>query len=127
MALQDADVDRGDAIEWLAQRLAAPQPGGLHLIYHTIAWQYFPLDRQSRGRQIIEAAGYTASDKAPLAWLGMEADGRAEGAALNLRLWPGDIHLPLGRADFHGQWVDWTCASNSLQSNASAFPAGAAV
>lgn len=22
--------------------------------------------------------------------------------------WPGDRHIPLGRIDFHGRWVDWT-------------------
>ena len=120
MALQDAKVDRGDAIDWLAQRLAAPQPGYLHLIYHTIAWQYFPADRQFRGREMIEAAGSAATDETPLGWLGMEADGRTDGAALRLSLWPGDIHLELGRADFHGQWVDWT-------SGALAFSPGAAI
>jgi hypothetical protein len=30
------------------------------------------------------------------------------GAALTLRLWPGDIRLALGRADFHGRWVQWS-------------------
>jgi hypothetical protein len=114
MALQDAQVDRGDAVDWLARRLAAPQPGRLHLIYHTIAWQYFPADRQVRGREMIEAAGSASTDETPLVWLGMEADRRSDGAALSLRLWPGDISLDLGQADFHGQWVDWTCASNSL-------------
>ena len=40
----------------------------------------------------------------------METDGDktgAVGAALTLRLWPGDITLGLGRADFHGRWVRW--------------------
>jgi hypothetical protein len=27
--------------------------------------------------------------------------------ALTLRLWPDDLHIPLGRADFHGRWVIW--------------------
>jgi len=26
---------------------------------------------------------------------------------LTLRLWPDDLHIPLGRADFHGRWVIW--------------------
>jgi hypothetical protein len=26
---------------------------------------------------------------------------------VTLRLWPGDKTLDLGRADFHGRWVDW--------------------
>ena len=38
----------------------------------------------------------------------MEADGLSPGAALTLTLWPGGETIPLGRADFHGRWVDWT-------------------
>jgi hypothetical protein len=38
----------------------------------------------------------------------MEADAGAEGAGLRLRLWPGDLDLAMGRAGFHGQWVNWS-------------------
>jgi hypothetical protein len=37
----------------------------------------------------------------------MEADDRPGSAALTLRLWPGDHRLSMGRADFHGRWVEW--------------------
>ncbi len=105
---QDAPVDQGDAIDWLADRLARPAPSGqLHLIYHTVAWQYFPDAAQARGTALIEAAGAAATDDAPLAWLAMEADGASPGAGLALRLWPGDQRINLGRACFHGRWVDW--------------------
>lgn len=107
IAAQEAPVDRGDAIDWLETRLAAPRAGHLHLIYHTVAWQYFPPDSQSRGTALIEQAGRSASAEAPLAWLAMENDGGEDGAALTLRLWPGDLRLTLGRADFHGRWVRW--------------------
>lgn len=110
MALQVEQVDEGDAVEWLAKRLAVPWPGCLHLIYHSITWQYFPANRQASGRAIIEAAGAAATNEAPLAWLAMEADDGPKGAALTIRLWPGDIRLSLGRADFHGQWVEWACS-----------------
>lgn len=103
--------DRGDAVGWLEARLAPPRPGQLHLIFHTIAWQYFPAKAQARGRALIEAAGARASPDAPLAWLGYEADGAEPGAGLTLRLWPGDLTLALGRADFHGRWVDWHAPS----------------
>lgn len=106
IAAQAAPVDRADAIDWLADRLAAPAAGQLHLIYHTVAWQYFPQAAQDRGRALIEAAGARASTDRPLAWLGMENDGGA-GAALTLRLWPGDLTIALGRADFHGRWLRW--------------------
>lgn len=99
-------VAQGDAIDWLAHRLPH-QSGQLHLIYSTVAWQYFPADKQTQGTAMIQAAGETASTGSPLAWFGMETDGAQPGAALTLRLWPEDITIPLGRADFHGRWVDW--------------------
>jgi hypothetical protein len=108
LTLPPAPVDRADAIDWLQGRLTDPREGRLHMIYHTIAWQYFPAGTQARGRRMIEDAGASATDTAPLAWLRMEADGQEPGAALDLRLWPGDRHIPLGRIDFHGRWVDWT-------------------
>ncbi|OSQ51386.1 DUF2332 domain-containing protein [Marivita geojedonensis] len=102
-----AEVDRGDAVDWLDRRLADAPEGQMHLIYHTIAWQYFPAERQATGTALIEAAGARATADAPLAWLRMEADGETRGASVTARLWPGDHHITLGRADFHGRWVDW--------------------
>ncbi|MBO9473479.1 DUF2332 domain-containing protein [Shimia sp. R10_1] len=107
IALQDAEVDAGDAIDWLEARVTAPQDGALHLIYSTVAWQYFPVEGQARGTKIMEAAGAQATEAEPLAWLSYEADSETRGAALTLRLWPGDVTIDLGRADFHGRWVDW--------------------
>lgn len=108
-------VAKSDAIDWLATRLA-PRPGHLHLIYHTVAWQYFPAHTQARGEALLAEAGARASPQAPLARFGMEADGTPDptpdgtpdGAALTLHLWPDDVTLNLGRADFHGRWVRWT-------------------
>ena len=107
LALPPAPVDRADAVDWLGPRLAAPNPGHLHLICHTIAWQYLPAAARAKGAAIIAEAGARATADAPLVWFGMEADGHAPGAALTLRCWPGDLSLSLGRADFHGRWVDW--------------------
>ncbi|MEJ6478401.1 MAG: DUF2332 domain-containing protein [Octadecabacter sp.] len=100
--------DMGDAVDWLEPRLTTPRNGHLHLIYHTVAWQYFPPTVQTRETELIMAAGARATDDAPIAWLGMEGDGSTPGAALTLRLWPGDgapIHL--ARVDYHGRWVNW--------------------
>jgi len=101
-----AAVDKGDAIDWLQRRLR-PKPQHLHLIFHTVAWQYFSLEVQERGLEMIEAAGEQATPEAPLAWFAMENGGDGEGAALTLRLWPGNRSFTLGRACFHGRWVDW--------------------
>jgi hypothetical protein len=99
--------DSGGAADWLGSRLDTRHPGHLHLIFHTVAWQYFPPEEQFRARNLIEAAGTRATPDAPLAWLGLEADGRQPGAGLCLRLWPGNRTILLGRADFHGRWIDW--------------------
>jgi hypothetical protein len=100
-------VAKGDAVDWLSTRMP-PLPGTLHLIYSTVAWQYFPQEKQDAGTALIETAGAMATQDTPLAWFGMENDGGAKGAALTVRLWPGNETITLGRADFHGRWVDWT-------------------
>ncbi|MEP0963141.1 MAG: DUF2332 family protein [Roseobacter sp.] len=108
--VMNAKIDRSDAIDWLEKRLIAAPEGNTHLIQHTVAWQYFPRDVQERGTKMIEAAGAKATTTRPLAWLSLESDGDTKGAigaALVLRLWPGDVTLSLGRADFHGRWVKW--------------------
>ncbi|RID92717.1 DUF2332 family protein [Gemmobacter lutimaris] len=107
LKVQSAMVDQADAVDWLEQRLATPRPGQLHLIYHTIAWQYFPAEAQARGSRLLEAAGTRATADAPVAWFGMEADDSAEGAGLRLRLWPDHLDMAIGRAGFHGQWIHW--------------------
>ncbi len=107
----EAQVEKGDAIQWLEARLATVPEGHLHIIQHTVAWQYFPGPAQRKGTALIEAAGARATPETPLAWMQMETDGDttgAVGAALTLRLWPGDVTLHLGRADFHGRWINWT-------------------
>lgn len=97
-------VDRGDAADWLKTRLQTRHDGALNLIFHTVAWQYFPPATQTRALAAMTAAG----DSAPVARLSMEADNQTPGAALTLALWPGGETILLGRADFHGRWVSWT-------------------
>jgi hypothetical protein len=101
-------IDRGDAADWLETRLQTRHPGALHLIFHTVAWQYFPPATQTRALAALDRAGATATTNAPLARLAMEADGQTPGAALTLTLWPGNQTISLGRADFHGRWLHWT-------------------
>ncbi|WP_299698801.1 DUF2332 family protein [uncultured Tateyamaria sp.] len=111
MSILSAQVDKGDAIDWLETRLASAPEGHMHMIQHTVAWQYFTKEKQDKGTALIEAVGANATPETPLAWMQMETDGDttgAIGAALTLRLWPGDVTLNLGRADFHGRWINWT-------------------
>ena len=107
LRLPPARVDQGDAADWLASRLAEDTTNHLHLVYHTIAWQYFPPQTDQRATRALEDAGAKASNDSPLAWLRMEGDTQSPGAGMSLRLWPGDHYFDLGRIDFHGRWVDW--------------------
>lgn len=100
-------VEKADAIGWLRHRLATPRPGMTHVIDHTIAWQYLPPAAKAEGEALIAEAGARATEAAPLARLQLEADGKPEGAALLLTLWPTGETREIGRADFHGRWVKW--------------------
>lgn len=100
-------VAAGDAAGWLQQQLARPAPGRLRMVYHTVAWQYFPPATAAACEATLQAAGAAARVDAPLAHVSMEADG-GRGAALHLRLWDGRAReWVLGRADFHGRWIEW--------------------
>lgn len=110
IALSQGRPARDDAAPWLARRLSSPRPGRLHVVYNTIAWQYFPPQTQAAALAALEAAGARATADAPLAHIAMEADGDPAGAALTARLWPGeDAGRPrlLARVDFHGRWIGW--------------------
>ncbi|SFR38897.1 DUF2332 domain-containing protein [Litoreibacter janthinus] len=110
LSLPRPRIDRADAADWLEARLSHTLSGSTHFLFHTIAWQYFPDAVQARCTRAIEAAADRATPDAPLAWFAMESDNGAggQGAKLTLRLWPGSLVLELGRADFHGRWVNWS-------------------
>ncbi|NPD20435.1 DUF2332 domain-containing protein [Alterinioella nitratireducens] len=107
IALATTRPARGDAAPWLEARLAPPCPGALHLVYNTIAWQYFPPETAARCEAALQDAGARATQHAPLAHLAMEADALGDGAALTVRLWPGGARKTLARVDFHGRWIKW--------------------
>jgi hypothetical protein len=100
-------VTRADAADWVAARFAAPYPGRAHVLAHSIVWQYLPPASQDRIAATMAEAGARATRDAPVAWLRLEADDDAPGAAVLLTSWPGGATRTLARADFHGRWVDW--------------------
>lgn len=110
LALAAAHPERvagAPAGDWLEERLRRPHPEAVHVVCHSIVWQYLGEQERDRCRAALAAAGRLAGPDAPLAWLRMEVDGQKPGAALTLTLWPGGAEHTLGRADFHGRWVDW--------------------
>ena len=106
--LKGISVEKADAIDWLERRLATPRSATVHVVYHSIAWQYFPSDVQAKGQSLLEEAGSKATGDKPLAHLQMESDGKPEGAAITLQVWPNGEKHGLGRADYHGRWVKWS-------------------
>jgi hypothetical protein len=104
-------IDRADAADWLAARLETPHTGRLHLVYHTIAAQYFPAAVRARIAALLAEAGARASADSPLAHMAMEGDGRLDSAALTLTVWDGGpgsgTAMPMGRVDYHGRFIDW--------------------
>jgi hypothetical protein len=104
-----ATMLKGDAAQHLDHLLSRPLAPGLTVIFHTVAWQYFPQATQNACAAAIQKAGERASDRCRLAHFGMETDG-GRGAGLTLQVWPGGKSVALGRADFHGRWVAWNDA-----------------
>lgn len=98
-------IHTGCAVAWLSERLSRPQPQACHMVYHSLFWQYLSDAQQ---REIVDTMARTRlQPNEPLAHVAMEDDGEGPGARLTLTLWPQGIEVPLGRADFHGAWVDW--------------------
>jgi hypothetical protein len=103
-------VAMGDAAEWLEKVLpAAPREGVLSLVFHSVAYQYFPAATQRRIEALMHLLGAQASAAAPLAWLRYEQQPGEPMHSLRLRLWPGQDRL-LAWVHAHGATVEWVGA-----------------
>ena len=100
-------VEAGDAAEWVARRLAEPNPGVATVLVHSVVWQYLPSATRSNIESTLAQAGARATRAAPLAWLRMEFYDSSAPAELRLTLWPGGAERVLARAHPHGEWVEW--------------------
>lgn len=104
-------VEQNEAGAWIAERLRGRVEGQTTVLFHSIAWDYFPDATKARIRGAVEAAGQRADAAAPFAWLRLEppvgndpGGGRPE---LRLTLWPGGRDRCLARAHTHGPPVHW--------------------
>jgi hypothetical protein len=101
-------LDRADAADWLSARLAAPPEAGVaRVVYHSVAFQYFPAATQAAVAARLDQAGEAAGAETPLAWLRYETEPGAQDPTLRLRLWPGGRDRLLAHADPHGRKVRW--------------------
>jgi hypothetical protein len=105
-AVDPPRVDRGDAADWLDARLTEPAPSGItRVVFHTVAFDYFPPATQARIARRLEETGAGATEEAPLAWLRYEAG--PDTFELRLRIWPGGEDRLLADGHPHGSIVRW--------------------
>ncbi len=97
MAVTSVRPDAGDAASWLARRLSKRWLSALHVVYTTIAAQYFRDTTRAAIAEHLQEAGMAASADAPHLHLSMEADGGEPGAGLTATLWSGGSAASLAR------------------------------
>lgn len=97
-----------DAAEFVDRHVQL-RDGRLTLLFHSIAFQYFPAATQARIVARLDALGRQATAAAPLGWLRFEQDDprAADPPALRLRLWPDGTDRLLARAHPHGSRIQW--------------------
>ena len=103
----DLRVDKADAADWLAEKLAHRMPGHLTIVYHSIFWTYLPKAVAASLQSTLGAVGSRASEEAPLAWVRMEPDFIGDEPDLIVTLWPSGETQTLARCHVHGAWVKW--------------------
>lgn len=101
------EMAKMDAADWVETRIAqTPEAGVVRVLFHSIAYQYFPAAVKQRITARMQAAGAMATKEAPLAWLSFEQDSDA-GPRLRLRLWPDGALRELAIAGPHVHEIEW--------------------
>tara|TARA_B100001179_G_scaffold225619_1_gene205698 strand:- start:1205 stop:2266 length:1062 start_codon:yes stop_codon:yes gene_type:complete len=107
---RNIQVDKADAVEWLASQLKKRRPRVLTVVCHSVFFQYPPRETRRKLTQLIELAGEDACPDSPLAWLRYEPEAiwtETDSAQmlLDFRVWPGNSHTRLARSDGHVRLV----------------------
>lgn len=103
-------VEKADARDWLADRLAPSQAldGTATVLWHSVFIQYLdPAVREGLVADVVRRGEAATADK-PFAWLEMEArPEKREQCELRLTLWPGREEVRLADVDWHGRSAHW--------------------
>ena len=101
-------IDEAEAIGWVADRLAAPQAANTcRVVFHSMFRQYLPEPERIRLAEIITAAGQTATEQRPLAWIGLEWTPDRSEVRLALTCWPSGEQHVLATCHPYGEWIHW--------------------
>ena len=101
-------VERADALSWLAERLAEPQPAGrCRVVFHSMVLQYLSGDARCAFADMLHGAGARATNARPLAWIGFEWTASRSEVQLTLTSWPGGTTRLLAISHPYGDWIEW--------------------
>lgn len=101
-------VERGDAVDWVVERLAEPQPAGVaRVVFHSMFLQYLRGDQRDSIVAAIRTAGALATRTRPLLWISLEWTAGRREVQLQSRVWPGGEARLLARCHAYGNWVEW--------------------
>jgi hypothetical protein len=105
-------VEKAQGADWLPGRLAEPITGTVHVVFHSVVWQYLDDRNRAEVRAALIEAGPVASLGTPLAWLRLEPHPISYAPAqLLLTLWDGRTKEPrdrlLATCGFHGGTMAW--------------------
>lgn len=105
-------VEQGDALSWLTERLATRPSSGVTVIYHSVFLIYPPREVIAEIMATIRQVGAAATDAAPLAWLSYESESLFGGDRTSpkmrarLETWPGGVVETYAESDGHVTYVD---------------------
>lgn len=105
--VSNVQVERADAALWLAEKLAQRATDAPTIVYHSVFLQYPPRESRAAIIAAVEAAGVSATEQAPLAWVRFEPEallgGPRDSARMvaDLTIWPGGERRILGYTDGH--------------------------
>lgn len=101
-------IDEGEAIGWIAERLAAPQQAGVcRVVFHSMFRQYLPGPEQTKLSELILAAAANATPERPLAWISLEWTPNRSEVQLSLTCWPDGQSQVLATCHPYGEWICW--------------------
>lgn len=104
-----AQVDRADALVWLAAR-AIPQPGAVSVVFTSVFAVYLDDTETARMNAQMVAFGSQATEEAPVAFIQFEPEDIMDFVTFNIdvTMWPGGARRRIATANAHGAWVEPT-------------------